>query len=261
VFERVLQGRLLEFLDHQGVVIPGQYGFRSGHSMAMAVLDMVERVREAWKKKNVALGVFIDLKKAFNSVDDRILLAKLEHYGVRGEALGLLGSYLRDRSQYVVYNGGESGRRGVECGVPQGSVWGPLFFLLYVNNMARATGELDFVLFADDTNLFAEGHDPAGLLERVNQGLAEIGRWFRCNRLTLNLKKTEYVYFAGTRVWVDAELKWRGHIDQVGGMRRLLGVLGRGRADLDERLLVSLYNGQWYGLATPPVLSDGVGEL
>jgi hypothetical protein len=189
VFERVLQGRLLEFLDRQGVVIPGQYGFRSGHSTNMAVVDMVkilERVREAWRKKNVALGVFIDLKKEFDTVDHSILLAKLEHYGVRGETLGLLGSYLRD-------NGIESRRHGVECGVPQGSVLGPLFFLLYVNNMARATEELGFVLFADDTNLFAEGQDPAGLFERVNEGLSELGRWLRCNRLILNLKKTEYV--------------------------------------------------------------------
>jgi hypothetical protein len=97
VFERIL----LEFLDHQRVVIPGQYGFRSGNSMAMAVVDMLERVREAWRKKNVALGVFIYLKKAYNTVDHRILLVKLEPYGVRGEALGLLGSYLRDRSQYM----------------------------------------------------------------------------------------------------------------------------------------------------------------
>jgi hypothetical protein len=114
--------------------------------------------------------------------------------------------------------------------------------------MVRATGELGFVLFADDTNLFAEGQDPAGLFERVNRGLSELGRWFRCSGV--NLKKTEYVYFAGTRppevppgglvingeqvrkvegsrffgVWVDAELKWRGHIDQ---MRQLLGVPGR----------------------------------
>jgi retron-type reverse transcriptase len=87
-------------------ITPGQYGFRSGHSTAMAVVDMVERVREAWRKKNVALGFFIDLKKAFDTVDHRILLSKLEHYGVRGEVLRLLGSYLKDRSQYVEYNGG-----------------------------------------------------------------------------------------------------------------------------------------------------------
>ena len=101
VFERVLQARLVRFLDKHGVVIPGQYGFRAGHSTAMAVLDMVEKVRAAWGKGNVALGVFIDLKKAFDTVDHRLLLAKLEHYGVRGGALGLLESYLGGRSQYV----------------------------------------------------------------------------------------------------------------------------------------------------------------
>jgi hypothetical protein len=126
VFERVLQARLLEFLDLQGVINPGQYGFRAGHSTAMAIQDMVERVRGAWNNKRVTLGVFIDLKKAFNMVDHGVLLAKLEHYGGRVEVLGLLGSYLEGRFQYVVYNGGESGRCVVRCGIPQGSVLGPM---------------------------------------------------------------------------------------------------------------------------------------
>jgi hypothetical protein len=91
----------------------------------------------------------------------------------------------------------------VRCGVPQGSVLGPLFFLIYVNDMMRASGELVFVLFADDTNLFAEGWDPVELFDKVNRGLGELGRWFRCNRLTLNLKKT-------------AEL---GHLSRSGGRR------------------------------------------
>ena len=110
VFERVLQARLVRFFDRHQVITPGQYGFRSGHSTAMAVLDMVERVRGAWGRGNAALGVFIDLKKAFDTVDHGLLLAKLSHYGVRGGSLGLLESYLGGRSQYVVYGGYESGR-------------------------------------------------------------------------------------------------------------------------------------------------------
>jgi hypothetical protein len=116
---------------------------------------------------------------------------------VRGSKLALLANYLEGRSQYVVYDGVESEGEEVRCGVPQGSVLGPLFFLLYVNDMGRVSDDLNFVLFADDTNIFAEGRDPVQLFRRVNGGLGELDRWFRCNRLTLNLKKTEYVYFAG----------------------------------------------------------------
>ena len=199
LFERVIRVRLEGFLNSKGVLTPGQYGFRAGHSTAMAVLDMVEKVRGAWGRGNAALGVFIDLKKAFDTVDHGLLLSKLEHYGIRGVALALLESYLRGRCQYVVYGGRESGRGEVECGVPQGSVLGPLFFLIYVNDMGRACEGLDLVLFADDTNIFAEDRDPAALFGKVNRGLGGLARWFRCNRLTLNLKKTEYVYFGGPR--------------------------------------------------------------
>ena len=145
----------------------------------------------------MALGVFVDLKKAFDTVDHSILLRKLEHYGIRGQALALLESYLSDRSQYVSYGGYESEKGRVECGVPQGSVLGPLFFILYVNDMVRASNELELVLFADDTNIFCKGRNHNELFEKVNRGLLAISKWFRCNKLTLNLKKTEYVYFGG----------------------------------------------------------------
>ena len=108
----------------------------------------------------------------------------------------MLESYLSGRAQHVVYGGHELERRQVERGVLQGSVLGPLFFLIYVNDM-RACRVLDLVLFADDTNTPAEGNNPAELFGRVNRGLGKLSSWFRCNRLTLNLKTMEYVYFTG----------------------------------------------------------------
>ena len=269
VFERVLKSRLIQFLGDQKVIIPGQYGFRSGHSTAMAVLDMVEKVRTAWAEKNCALGVFVDLKKAFDTVDHGILLQKLEHYGIRGQTLKLLESYLKDRTQYVCYGGYESERGPVECGVPQGSVLGPLFFLVYVNDMASVSKELELVLFADDTNIFAKSSQPSELFRKVNRGLEELNKWFKCNRLTLNLKKTEYIYFGGPGtkgltnegleiggetirkvegarflgVWVDQKLSWTEHIGNVvGKVGRLVGVLGRARTALGGKAMHMLYN-------------------
>ena len=269
IFERLLKARLTDTNKHK-VIIPGQYGFRKGHSTAMAVLDMVEKIRAAWTEKNVALGVFIDLKKAYDTVDHDILLAKLEHYGIRGNTLQLLESYLKDRTQYVSYGGFESERGLVECGVPQGSVLGPLFFIVFVNDMIRAAKQMDLVLFADDTSIFAKGRNWVELFDKVNVGLAELSRWFRYNKLTLNLKKTEYIYFGGPKgsavpqgelkigteyiervqglrflgVWVDEGLKWAGHIEKVKSkVSRLLGILGRVGAVLEGGLVHMLYNG------------------
>ena len=269
VLERVLKSRLVQFLGDHKVIIPGQYGFRSGHSTAMAVLDMVEKVRKAWTEKNCALGVFVDLKKAFDTVDHSILLQKLEHYGVRGQTLKLLESYLKDRTQYVCYGGFESERGPVECGVPQGSVLGPLFFLIYVNDMVSVSKELELVLFADDTNIFAKSSEPSELFKKVNRGLKELDKWFKCNKLTLNLKKTEYIYFGGPGtkgqvnekleiggeeirrvegarflgVWVDKKLSWTEHIGNVvAKVGRLVGILGRVRNSLGGRAVHMLYN-------------------
>jgi hypothetical protein len=191
----------------------------------------------------------------------------------------LLESYLGGRAQYVVYGGHESARGQVSCGVPQGSVLGPLFFILYVNDMMRACEGLELVLFADDTNIFAEGSNPAELFGRVNRGLGELSRWFRCNRLTLNLKKTEYVYFAGPGghgvppggisiggeeirrveearflgVWVDGGLSWTGQIDRVKAkVGRLLGVLGRAGAVLGGRSAFAFTLSIWPVQLSPP---------
>ena len=155
-------------------------------------------------------------------MDHRILLRKLEHYGVRGKALGLMESYLEGRSQYVCYGGFESGRGDVECGVPQGSVLGPLFFILYVNDMSRACPGLELVLFADDTSSFARGKEPDRLIEQVSSELGSLSKWFSRNKLTLNIKKTEYVHFGGVHKHPTLErglMICREQIKRVDGAR------------------------------------------
>ena len=124
----------------------------------MAILDMLDKVRAAWGRRNVALGVFIDLKKEL----DMVLLTKLDHYGVRGRLWGC----------WPVY-GAALGRGKIE------TFLGLFFFLIYVSDMVRVSRDLGFVLFADDTNIFAEGRDPIELFWRVNGALGELNRWFR----------------------------------------------------------------------------------
>ena len=162
----------------------------------MAVLDMVEKIRSAWEKGESCLGIFIDFKKAFDTVDHGILLAKMEHMGIRGAPLELLKSYLSDRKQYVVFGGAESSQETISLGVPQGSILGPLFFLLYINDLSRASSFFEFILFADDTNLFASGGNQRELYRKVNGELSKLSDWFAHNKLTLNYSKTEFVDFS-----------------------------------------------------------------
>ena len=154
ILEKLFSEQLDVFIEKQNILCESQYGFRSNRSTSMALLELIEEITSAVDNKKCTIGVFIDLKKAFDTIDHRLLLTKLEHYGIRGVAYDWIKSY-----QYVSVNSCNSEAMNVVCGVPQGSILGPKLFILYVNDIANVSSLLRFVLFADDTNIFLSGDD------------------------------------------------------------------------------------------------------
>ena len=149
----------MAFIDSNQVLYKSQYGFRKQISTSLAIIELVEEITNSLDNHEAAVGVFIDLKKAFDTVDHSILIEKLYHYGIRGTANKWICSYLMNRFQYVTINGTNSDYMNVLCWVPQGSILGPILFILYINDMCNVSTLLKPILFADDTNLFYSGKD------------------------------------------------------------------------------------------------------
>ena len=135
IFERLIHKRFMQFIDRYKILILEQYGFLKNHSTMSALIDVIDNVRNYIDKGELALGIYLDLKKAFDTVNHSILLSKLEHYGFRGHVNKFIGSYLNNRQQFTIIDGSKSDMMVINTGVPQGSVLGPLFFLLYINDI------------------------------------------------------------------------------------------------------------------------------
>ena len=195
----MMHTRVYDFLENCNVIYQLQFGFRKKHSTNHSLLSIVESIRDQLDNNTFSCGVFVDLEKAFDTVNHDILLKKLGYYGIRGAANNWFTSYFSGRQQTVTLNGVTSEYSKISCGVPQGSILGPLLFLLYINDMHRATKHSIMHHFADDTNLLCSHKDPVMLRKMMNDDLRSLFTWLCANRLSLNVAKTEFIIFKPRR--------------------------------------------------------------
>ena len=172
-----------------------QFGFRKNHSTSYALIHLVNKIASAIDQHETTVGVFLDLSKAFDTLDHHILFAKLEHYGIRDVALQWFKSYFSCRQQFAQFNQACSPMQTIKCGVPQGSILGPLLFILYINDLPNASELTDPLLFAYETSIFYSHSSPNCLEPVLNDELQNIDVWLKCNKLSVNIKKTNYIIF------------------------------------------------------------------
>lgn len=197
----------MSFVNKHNVLYDGQYGFRKQFSTTMALMELVEEITTATDNSGLTVGIFVDLKKAFDTINHAILIKKLEKYGIRGIASDWIISYLSNRSQFVCFCGENSDSMSVTCGIPQGSILGPSLFILYINDICNVSQKLKFILFADDTNVFYSGKDIKEICDVISGELEKLNLWFQVNKLSLNINKTQFMIFHCKNVNVDVTIK------------------------------------------------------
>ena len=270
IFEKIIYRRLYSFFTSQNLIHDKQFGFRENHSTSHAINYSVHKITQALKEGGHVLGIFIDLSKAFDTIDHKILLSKLTTYGVRGTAHSLIRSYLTGRTQYVSVLDENSDKLDVEYGVPQGSCLGPLLFLIYINDLCNTSNNCEFVLFADDTNIFVKAKSEYLAYQTANEILLKVSDYMNANKLHINMKKCCYLHFKpgktsvglsnnhkilinGTEIKkvsetkflgiiIDENLNWDTHIRQLTKkLASATGVLNRIKDCIPDELHKDIY--------------------
>jgi hypothetical protein len=207
VFEKLIYSRMIDFIETHALLSNNQYGFRKRKNTTTAIMHLLKAILETFHEREVMIALFLDLSKAFDCVEHDILIAKLERYGFRGVFLDLLSTYLRNRMQYVDIEGVYSNQLAVKYGVPQGSVLGPLLFLIYINDLNFILPNINKILFADDTVLYKMGRDCNEIIQEMNNEVKILCDWLNANGLALNKSKTKMIVFTNQQVNNVATLK------------------------------------------------------
>ena len=266
IFEHVIADQLTNYLTSNHLFCLEQFGFRPGHSTELAALQLVNHIITEMDNYNVPTNIYLDLSKAFDTLNFDILLNKLDHYGIQGCSNRLLRSYLTGRMQYVEYNGHKSAHLPISTGVPQGSVLGPLLFLIYINDLPLVSNVFKMLMYADDTTLYCN-IDQNVDEDTINNELAKIWEWLIANKLSLNTKKTKYMVFHTNQrnvtypnlvinniiiervshfnflgIMLSYNMIWDAHINHISKkISKAIGILYQLKHIYPQRILFTLY--------------------
>ena len=268
ILEKIVYKRIISHLNSNEILYKHQYGFRKNHSTCMALIHLVDKIISAQEKGDFVCSIFLDFSKAFDTIDHSILLAKLHKYGIHMDAHKWLTNYISHRTQFVCIKGCFSNKAQLHCGVPQGSILGPLLFLIYINDLCNISKIFSPIMFADDTTLVLSNSNFESLIRDANNGLGAFVKWFKINKLSLNIKKSNFIIFSGKKVYnkdlskieiesiqmpqvastrflgiiIDESLSWREQIfDVCRKVSKSIGIIRRVRNLISKKCLLTLY--------------------
>ena len=275
IFERLIYNQIYSYLSVNNLLSTKQYGFRTLHSTALALSESTNHWLLNMGNGKMNSVIFLDIKKAFDTVNHDILLDKMSFYGIKGGELDFFKSYLSNRDQCCNVNGSMSGFKQITCGVPQGSILGPLLFLLYMNDLPDAIENTNVTMFADDTSLSKSFKSINELNDELIPAFVKICKWLKANKLSLNTVKTEFMIIGTLQriekldislettpyalfvdnshirrvkqvknlgLIIDEHLSWSQHIDYISvKLKRNVGILKRMSKTLPTESLIMLY--------------------